>query len=418
MLLQFDCANHKSIKDRVSFSMLAGSDNSSEKFLGKFGKFRVLRSAAIYGANGSGKSNFLDAIRYMRSLVGSSIYFQPGAGQLQLSHKLSSPETPSEYDIKFVKDGILYAYGFAVVYDRVDSEYMYYWPKGRKVRIFERQGMEIDTGPKFRRSFDTSIKEVLKPNRLFLSCAANYSAVAPVEKGFHFFTNDLVVYDWDLDDHWLNYSMRMLSQQKKTKDIFLQTLNALGIPAEDVKIKFEPVSIADLQQVVPIPHILEELIGGQNGERVEVKVVYDQFETDLMNEESGGVKRLFQVLCPLIDIMANGKVLLWDELEANLHEALVLQILHIFRDSYPEQFSQLIFTTHDSSLLNSGLFRRDQIWFTEQDQHRSTDLYSLSEVRCVRKGENLEKGYLSGKYGAIPILDQSVLRELQQAQPE
>lgn len=418
MLLQFDCANHKSVKDRISFSMLAGSDNSGEEYLKVFGKNKVLRSAAIYGANGSGKSNFLDAVRYVCNMVGRSVYFPPGTGSLQLPHKLSSPGTPSEYEIKFVKNDILYAYGFAVVGDRVDEEYMYYWPKGRKVRIFERRGVEINAGPKFRGQFDTSIKEVLKPNRLFLSCAANYSAVAPVEEGFQFFTKDLVVYDSDLSGAWLNYSMRTLSQEQHIKDVFLQVLKALGIPVQDVRIEFEPVSMADLRQVAQIPPLLEELIGGQNRERVEVKVVYDQFETDLMNEESDGIKRLFQILCPLIDIMENGKVVLWDELEANLHEALVLQILHLFRDAYRDRFAQLIFTTHDSSLLNSGLFRRDQIWFTEQNQNRSTDLYSLSEIRCVRKGENLAKGYLNGKYGAIPVLDQSVLKQLAQEQAE
>lgn len=412
MLLQFECANHKSIKERVNFSMLATSDRSAEEYMGQFDKFKVLRSAAIYGANGSGKSNFLDALGYMRSLVGTSILLQPGQGPLQLPHKLSAPTTPSDYDIQFVKGGIRFAYGFSVANDRIDSEYMYHYPRGRKARIFERDKMNVNVGPKFRNEFGTSLG-VLKPNRLFLSCAANYSNVAPVEEGFKFFTQDLVVYNSAFSEGWMNYSMRQLSQNTKLKESFLSLMKALGIFIKDVKVSFEPVNIGDLQQMFPIPEFLQELIGSQSGNRIEARVVYDEFETDLWNEESDGIRRLFQILCPLIDIVATGKVLLWDELEANLHEVLVKQILEFFKTSYVEESAQLIFTTHDSSLLDTGIFRRDQIWFTEQNQHRSTDLYSLSEIRDVRKKENLERGYLNGKYGAIPVLDEKVLQELQ-----
>ena len=118
------------------------------------------------------------------------------------------------------------------------------------------------------------------------------------------------------------------------------------------------------------------------------------------------MKKLFSMICPLIDIMKNGKVLLCDELEANLHESLVYRLVKIFTTSAINKSAQLIFTTHETGLLSLDLFRRDQIWFTEmKGAVRSTDLYSLAEIKNVRKEENYGKGYISGKYGAIPMLN-------------
>ena len=112
------------------------------------------------------------------------------------------------------------------------------------------------------------------------------------------------------------------------------------------------------------------------------------------------------MLCPLIDIMVNGKVLVCDEIESSLHESLVFGLVKLFMSVSPEQFAQLIFTTHETGLLNLDLFRRDQIWFTElKSEDRSTDLYSLAEIKNVRKEDNFERGYISGKYGAIPMLN-------------
>ena len=117
-------------------------------------------------------------------------------------------------------------------------------------------------------------------------------------------------------------------------------------------------------------------------------------------------QKLFALLCPLIDIMINGKVLICDELESGLHESLVYELVKIFMSSKNDKFAQIIFTTHETGLLNLDLFRRDQIWFTEMEGiERYTDLYSLAEIKNVRKEDNFGKGYIAGKYGAIPMLN-------------
>lgn len=412
MLLEFQCSNHKSIKERVNFSLIAGSDDTSEELLKKFGNFRVLRSAIIYGANGSGKSNFIDALAFMRGLVSNSINYQPGQAVFQARHKLTAEETPSEYRIQFVRNDIRYAYGFSVKQNLIEDEYLYYFPKGRQVKVFERSGMEIKPGDRYKNVFDVSIS-ILKANRLFLSCAANYSNVKEIEEAFLFFNSDIVVYNPEINN-WTEYSIDLMQKNERIRKVFVDILQALGTGAKDVKVKLEKVKPADLPQELQLPDALKNLMGNQEANLVEAKVVYDQFEVDLMTEESAGVKRLFQVMCPMIDILNNGKILICDELEANLHEAVIYQIVQLFQYYKKDKFAQLIFSTHDTSLLDTDLFRRDQVWFTQLNKERATDLYSLVEIKNVRKSENLEKGYVSGKYGAIPMLNKAFFQNLEE----
>lgn len=404
MLLEFSCSNHKSIKEPIVFSTMATSDDSLNYVLKNYGKYRFLRSAVIYGANGSGKSNFLDAIEFMKTLVCNSMKYQPGQGIMQFRHKLNGIDIPSQYNIQFVKEDIRYAYGFSIVKQNVVEEYLYYFPNGRQVKIFERDNMEIKIGSKFKNRFEL-VMEVLKENRLFLSCAANYSKVSEVEQAFLFFAEDLVIYRPGANN-WMEYSIQTLQDKPDVKKVFLEILKEMGTGIKDVKVKIDSVKIANFPQNVP-GAIKNFMMTQKEGKIIEARVVYEKFETDLMYEESVGMKKLFEIICPIIDIIKNGKVLICDELETSLHEALVYKIIETFHKAKSKYFPQLIFSTHDTSLLNDKLFRRDQIWFTQLKEDRSTDLYSLSEIRNVRKTENMEKGYISGKYGAIPMLNNS-----------
>ncbi len=410
MLLEFKCSNHKSIKEKVNFSMIAGSDNTFGELLKEYGNFKVLRSAIIYGANGSGKSNFISALAFMCELVGNSINHQPGQGIFQAPHKLSAEDAPSEYNIQFVKNEVRYAYGFSVKKNLIQDEYLYYFPKGRQVKIFERDGMTIMPGDRYKNAFEVS-NGILKDNRLFLSCAANYSNVKEIEEAFMFFNKDMVIYNPEINN-WTEYSIDLMQNNAAIKEVFVNILQALGTGARDVKVKLEKVRLSDLQQELHIPDTLKSLIGVQEGKRVEAKIVYDQFEVDLMTEESAGVKRLFQMICPIIDILKNGKILICDELENSLHESVILQLVQLFQYYQRDEFAQLIFSTHDTSLLDRDIFRRDQVWFTQLNDERATDLYSLAEIKNVRKSENLAKGYISGKYGAMPMLNKNFFQEL------
>lgn len=406
MILQFSCSNHKSIKDKVTFSMLAGSDNTFEEMLIGYSNLRVLRSAVIYGANGSGKSNFISALSFMCKLVRNSIKKQPGEKINQKPHKLSEQEVPSEYDIQFLKNDIRYAYGFSIVKNAVSDEYLYYYPKRKRVKIFERDGMEINPGDKYKNKvFDVSTS-LLKENRLFLSCAANYTNKKEIEDAFLFFKEDVVIYRPD-SNNWKEYSINLMQKDAIMKERFIHFLKALGTGVSDIKVNLEKIEMKDLPE--NLPDKLKEILTSGKANRIEVKMIYEQFETDLLTEESTGIKKLFEIICPILDIIQKGKILICDEFETGLHESVVHELVRVFHTIQKDGNAQLIFSTHDTSLLDSDLFRRDQIWFTQLDEHRCTDLYSLIEIKDVRKTENLERGYVTGKYGAIPMLNKNFL---------
>lgn len=405
MLLEFFCSNHRSIRDKVIFSMIAGKDTTHEEKMEEAAGEKVLKSAVVYGANGAGKSNFIDAISFVKYLVTQSISNQPGQGIRQTPHKLDGFEKESTYRIQFITKGIRYVFGFSIKNMLVVEEYLYYFPNGRQTKIFERMGDDFTTGSRFRGKFSTC-KDVLKPNRLMLSCAANFSAVKEAEDAFHFFLDELVIYVPDNQDNWMNYSLYQMNTNEKMKNAVLKSLSELGTGIRDVQVTIDQKELESSQLPPFLSDEFKNMLLQQKVDAISAKVVYDGFETDLMTEESTGVRKLFGMLCPLIDIMMNGKVLICDELEASLHESLVYELVKLFVNVKTEKFAQLIFTTHETGLLNLDLFRRDQIWFAEmKSSDRSTDLFSLAEIKNVRKEDNFGKGYIAGKYGAIPMLN-------------
>lgn len=405
MLLEFMCSNHKSIKDKIVFSALAGSDNTNDDMTEEIAGVKVLKSAVIYGANGSGKSNFIDAISFVKNLVVNSITHQPGQGIRQIPHKLSELGSESTYQVQFVIKGIRYVFGFSLKNLLVSEEYLYYFPNGRQAKIFDRKDEKFTVGSKFRGKF-SSCKDVLKPNRLLLSCAANFTAVEEVADAFSFFNNELVVYGAENQDNWMNYSLYQINSNEKMRRVVLSLMQDLGMGVKDIKVSIDQKKMESIELPPFLTDEFKNMLLQTKVDAISAKVVYEKFETDLLQDESTGVQKLFALLCPMIDILINGKVLLCDELEASLHESLVYELVKLFMTIKTDKFAQIIFTTHETGLLNLDLFRRDQIWFTEMEEtDRSTDLYSLAEIKNVRKDDNFGKGYITGKYGAIPMLN-------------
>lgn len=157
------------------------------------------------------------------------------------------------------------------------------------------------------------------------------------------------------------------------KDIFLDILQSLGTGIRDVKVRLEKMKLADLPEEVQVPNVIKNLIGSQEINNIEAKVIYDKFEVDLMTEESMGIKRLFQMICPILNILRHGKILICDELESSLHESVTFEVVRMFQYLFKDLFAQLIFSTHDTNLLNTDLFRRDQIWFTQLNEERAKE---------------------------------------------
>ena len=408
MLLEFRCKNHKSIKDEVLFSLLASKDTFNSEYLYGYKDLKILKSSVVYGANGSGKSNFIDAIFFMKSLVTNSINFQPGMGIPYTPHKLNGVGSESFYSVQFIKNGVRFAYGFSIEQMLVKEEYLYYFPNGRQAKIFDRTGMTYEEGSKFKGRFN-SCKDVLKPNRLMISCAANFTNITEIEDAFRFFSEDLVIYTNANQENWMQYSLYQFNSNPEIKNLALSFMRDIGVDIQDIKINIEESAFPQSE----LPEFLSDEYKNKLRmtplQKITASVVYPGFETDLFTEESTGIQKLFAFLCPFLDIISKGKILICDELETSLHESLLYTLLKTFLSLNGKEQSQIIFTTHDTSLLSLDLFRRDQIWFTELNSlNRSTELYSLAEIKSVRKDENYGKGYISGRYGAIPMLNENL----------
>lgn len=405
MLLEFACSNHKSIRSEVVFSAVAGTDTTYEDKIKVIDGTRVLKSAVVYGANGSGKSNFIDAISFVKNLVMGSILNPLGQGIRQIPHKLDGFDKDSTYRIQFITNDVRYVFGFTLKNMVVVDEYLYCFPNGRQTKVFERSSEMFTAGSKFRGRFNTC-KDVLKPNRLLLSCAANFSSVEEVVAAYKFFSDELVIFGPVNENNWMNYSLYQISQNEKMKQAVLSFIKELGMGIKDIEVTIDQKQLESSELPPFLSDEFKNMLLQKKVDAINAKVIYDSFETDLIQEESTGVRKLFGMLCPLIDIMLNGKVLICDEIESSLHESLVYGLVKLFMSVKTEKFAQMIFTTHETGLLNLDVFRRDQIWFTElKAEDRSTDLYSLAEIRNVRKEDNFGRGYISGKYGAIPMLN-------------
>lgn len=404
MILEYTCENYRSIKEKVIFSMLASKDNSFENLLVDYKGIIINKVAAIYGANGSGKTNFLDSLNFLKLLVCNSNNHQPGDKIRQAPHKLAKQNTPTTYAIQFVKENVRYAYGLSYTSEQIISEYLYYFPNGKQAKIFDRTLNKISFGDKFKKDFET-ILNFMKPNKLFLSVSANYSAVKEAELVFLFFKEDLIFYPLPLEiSNWLEYSIKRFTREPELKKIFIDFMNSIDTPIQSIDTKFEKTQMSP--EFIPdnIPDEFKSFFA-QTKEvtRSEANINYDLFSVNL-KEESKGIQKLFEVFGPIIDIILKDKVLIWDEIETSLHPRIVKEILRLIMYGKSDSKAQLIFSTHDTNLLDLNTFRRDQIWFTELNKNRATDIYSLAELKNVRKDENISKGYMNGKYGAIPFI--------------
>lgn len=407
MLLEFRVSNFCSIGNEVILSMLAGQEKRTEDELLHFEKYSVLPSCVIYGANGTGKTNLLKAMKFLQQAVLTSYNNPPEAAFSLPSHK-SMENEPSSFDVQFVTDGIRYAYGAEFKEGKIVSEYLYYFPKKREAKVFERNGNKIIRGSKFKDDFILA-EEALKSNRLFLSCAANLSKNQILNSVYLYFGKKWIL-DYSSEEMWLDQSLKLLTSRKDMKEKFSRFLKSLDIPIRDFRIDQSAYSLDEAE----IPDFMKDFLRqAQQSELVNVKVLldYGKFSIEL-NEESSGVQKLFRVLCPIIDALEHGCLIFFDEFENGLHEFIVSRIIQYFNRYAHVHNAQLILITHDTSLLSSKLFRRDQIWFTEMEpKNRFTDLYSMVELKGIRQNENFRNNYIEGKYGGIPMLGTLVVNE-------
>ena len=382
MLLEFSCSNFKSIKEKVTFSAIATDNIKNEKYLKKFDDFRVLHTSVIYGPNGAGKSNIFKGIGFMRDLVIKSRENRPGEVLKQPTHKMAH-DKKSEFNMQFIINNIRYAYEFVLKDNLVDEEYLYYFEDKNAVKVFEREEGEVCLGEKFEKNkvLLEIIENEIGDNKLLLSCLGDKSDIFEINNAFLFFKEYLVIQNSDVKTERKN-CIKVMMENEKMRELIISVFREFDSDLKDIKIESSGENLDDKD--------------------IRIKFVYDEFETDLYKEESTGINKLFDLVLPIVESFINGKVMIVDEIELNLHRNIAYKIISLFNTHLPNNSAQLIFTSHDISLLSLNLFRNDQIWFAQLGKDRATELYSLVEIKNIRADENIAKGYIMGRYGAVP----------------
>ena len=412
MLIEFKVTNFRSFRDTQVFSMVASADqtlldNTVETSV--LGKQRLLRSATMYGANASGKSNLVKAFVFLRSFLTTSTERKPGSGTGIKRFALDPAygKAPSEFEITFIQEGVRYQYGISLDSERIHTEWLIAYPRGIRQVWYERS-INPETnepswyfGPRYTGERQRLTK-LTRPDVPFLNVATafNHKKLRIV---FNWFYGSLLILDptapimslGQVTTHIASGNENILTQIEemiKHADLGIEKfLWNEGKRQENSGTSDTAERTSETLSARPFYEI-EMYHRGQDDTSISLP----------LEEESLGTRRFFGVLGFWTLILTVGGTLVIDELDASLHPTLMRTLIQMFHDpEINEQGAQLIFNTHDTTLLDTGLFRRDQFWFVEKDHSGASHIYSLLEY-SPRKDEALERGYLQGRYGAIP----------------
>lgn len=412
MFIGFNVENFLSIKERQELSMVANADKEMESthcFRPVDGMdLRLLKSAAIYGANASGKSNVVKAILYMRDVILTSSAGEKiveGTGFQPFKLDRNSLKKPGVFEIQFLLEHKVYEYGFKIDGEKILGEWLYFYPQKHRALLFSREISENEewklsgngqpeSGYKYKfgnyfRGEKHKIISLTRPNALYLTVGAQFAQ--PVLKSvFQWFSDFLKPGITPGDKRIDEFTSGLIETDSKLKQRIIRFLKSADLGIEDIKIN------------------PPEERG--KGEALDIKMIHRAVldDTEVLadidfHSESMGTRRMYQLAGPLLHTLVYGGVLIIDELEDSLHIHMLKALLEEFFETSIN--SQIIFTTHDVQLLEEKIFRRDEIWFTEKRGDGATELFSLSDFKPKpRKDKSLKNGYLNGAFGALPVV--------------
>ena len=386
MLIQFTIENHRSIRDNAVISFAASKDKSLESCLiHPDDKKALLPVLAVYGANAAGKSNVLHALMTMKDMIvgassklskGQKLPWEPFAGN----------SAPTSFEIMHIYNQVRYVYGFSFDAKKIYTEYLYHWPNGREALIFSRENGVYE----FRDNVNeqTTLSNRTLDNKLYLVSSNDWN-LPQTENAYKWFLEKLTGILELPAASSETVAEIVRSDEQKARVLREMLLADLGI--SDVSIK--TVAGKKDETVITTTHRMID----ENGNT-------EHFQL-LMDQESSGTQRFFSRIGGWLQALENGSLLVVDEIERSMHPLLTRRLIEMVQDSSINiNGAQLIFTTHDALLLDLNLLRRDQIWFAEKNEKScATELYSLASF-SPRKGENIRKGYLQGRFGAIPFI--------------
>ena len=425
MIIRFHFENFRSFRDMQELSLVANSstDKADSLIPTSAAPHGLVRSAAIYGANASGKSNVLRALQFFVSAIRfSQRHWDPSQKISIEPFALAKKRNEvSKFQLDFIVEGTPYQYAFAMTSDEVVREWLYSYPNGRKQTWFDRPAPT--EGPI---AFGThltgenkAIENLTRKNSLFLSAAAqnNHAMLSPL---FLWLTNKInILMDSGMRIQFYDKSrMRDLALRERVVS-FLKRAD-LGIVGLTVQTKAPDEKMTEMMNVLFAK--ISELVPSSDGQKLkvpteihEINLQHESEDGSMVSfeasEESAGTQTFLSLLLPTLEAIESGGVLCVDELDSSLHPLLALELVKLFNDPrFNRTGAQFIFNTHDVNLLDSDVLRRDQIWFSEKAVSGESHLYALTDFR-PKTNENLKRGYLQGRFGAIPFLGSFPLPE-------
>jgi len=398
MLLSFRFANHRSFRDEqhLNLTPVYETEATDEAAV------EAVPVVGIFGANASGKSNVISAFRYLSDTVGrSDQQSEPNRRPHRQPFRLDprAGAQPSSYTADLLLGGVRYTYGFSVDPDQITEEWLYSYPLRRKRVIFERTGRDFDWGEESRRSSVRKLADIVAPTALLLSVSARFEPRKLPEDGPDD-TSEVMhrVFTWlwqkVLRDHQPGRRFRPYVQwlrQPELRAAVVELLRSADVGLQDAFVRDD-----------------EEVLFRHTGATDDVLFGYQ--------EESSGTLRLLELAARAVPVLNDGGLFLVDEIDASLHPLLTVALVRLFQNrKVNKQGGQLLFTSHDATLLGSidgeDLLRRDEVWFTSKGDDGTSELFSLAEFKPRRQGENRQKRYLNGSYGAIPELSMHLFEQ-------
>ncbi|GJM35649.1 MAG: hypothetical protein DHS20C18_46500 [Saprospiraceae bacterium] len=404
MLIEFSVENYRSFREKQILSLLPdeGKHELQEHLIDGPGELKLLRSAVVYGANASGKSNLMGAMQSLRNLVLLSANNSPGETFNEYTPFLfhqDTAEAPVSFGINFLLKKKRYHYEVSISKSEVLSEALYFYPKGREAKLFSRKMQHFEFGD-YLKGQKAVIAELTAPNQLFISKSA-INNIKQLIKIFRFFDQDFMTIPFL--ESWMDtyYTTRIAKELKKASNNesfnqnFKNLLRSFDTGVIDFQIKKNEPALKDNEYEILAKHY----IFNNKGEKI--GTLEHPFK-----EESNGTQKLFVLAGLILRALMKGRVIIIDEFERSLHPLITTFILQMFHDpKINTKGAQLIIATHDTNLLSNSELRRDQIWIVEKDQQGVSSLFSLADVSGIRPQIPFEKWYLSGRFGGVPGIE-------------
>lgn len=419
MLLEFSVSNYRSIKALQTISFVATNSVSKYKEVDESNVFqatpkvRLLKTMAIYGANASGKSNFVQAIHAFRAIIFNSVAEQKMLPRFIEPFQLSTEteHQPTYFQIVMKIDETIYRYGFEANQTEIVSEWLFGTPNEREVYYFKRDYQKLDINKK---QFAEASKlqgllegknPIFRPDALLVSTLATFNNRLCLKirdfmmnmNGISGLANVIV----------RNFADDLLEVSNEYLQKALHLLQSADIGITNMVIKSNEDTIHKQESLVRKPN--KRVTTFHQKFDNQLNVIDKNISFDLDTNESEGTRRIYE-LAPFIFLTLElGLPLIIDEFDARLHPKLSKQIIEIFNNpaTNPKN-AQLLVVTHDTNLLSSQLFRRDQILFVEKNKYGASLLYALAAFKGVRNDASFENDYLMGRYGAVPYLNQLI----------